>query len=205
MVILVVLAVVLVTSVRRIYENSTSITCLANLRQYKMAMDLYANDHDDELPPDGNGDANPTWYQAIERWNKEILPVYKLQCQANPDLDTINSTQENIYQRFTYSYNAYLGTLQFGRSKNTIKRAHVRNQREFPLFIEGKMHPVGRLVYHWSPGAGFDDRVGFWHNNHTRILFLDGHVEPYENSSEDKQIITDMYARLWIEYARPYP
>lgn len=204
--VLAILAGLLISTLSNSVQKSHAAKCVGNLRQYKIAWDLYANDNNGEFPPDGNGAPNPTWWQAIKSWNPDALPVHHLQCPANPDLNTINQTQEELFQRFTYSYNAHIGAYQIGgEEKQAMNRLQVKSQKDFPLFIDGKMVPeVGRLRYHWSPGNHFDS-AGFWHQNQAHLLFLDGHVETFSNTVEGKAALTQLWAKFWNDYAQPWP
>lgn len=210
--IMAILAAILVSSLRSIAEKGASAKCVSNLRQYHTAVDLYANDHQGDLPPDGNGATDPatgrrilTWWQTFKEWDPEVLPVDLLQCPSNPDLETINTTQEEVFQRFTYAYNGHLGAHPIGGAeRQSMHRSRVKSLHNFPLFIDASIVPsVGRLRYHWSPGRMAE--AGFWHQDQAHVVFLDGHVEAFHNSEEGHQALWDIWDQFWADYAQSQP
>jgi prepilin-type N-terminal cleavage/methylation domain-containing protein/prepilin-type processing-associated H-X9-DG protein len=174
----------------RIRATSQATTCRNNLRQWGMATILFAADHDDILPPEGESAPsesdlfNPAyqgWYiQLPEQMN---LPRYRDMpwrtnwtihpensiwiCPANSRRCNGSSKTNNL---FHYCLNDNVnGT---GVNNRPMQMANVRRPSQVVwLFDNGKLAAVAQQ----------NNVHSNLHNKGAQLLFLDGHVARFRN------------------------
>lgn len=172
-----VLAALLLPALRGAKQRAHAVACLNNLRQWGLATQLYAADHEDFLPPDGT--PNPTdtstnfgWYIQLPRvlelpryhdmpWrtNAAIEPGRSVWiCPANP-------RRSNGRNLFHYCLNEHVnGT---GDENQPVRLGSIPEPSRTVWLFDSKNLPA----------------VGFWNYVHTNLhlggaqfTFLDGHV-----------------------------
>lgn len=172
-----VLAALLLPALSSANQRAHAVACLNNLRQWGLATQLYAADHEDFLPPDGA--PNPTdsstnfgWYIQLPRvlglpryhdmpWrtNAAIEPGRSVWiCPANP-------RRSNGRNLFHYCLNEHVnGT---GDANQPVRLGSIPEPGRTVWLFDSKNLPA----------------VGFWNYVHTNLhlggaqfTFLDGHV-----------------------------
>jgi prepilin-type N-terminal cleavage/methylation domain-containing protein/prepilin-type processing-associated H-X9-DG protein len=172
-----VLAGLLLPALGRAKSKAQAIFCLNNLKQWGVATQMYAGDHDDFLPPDGtpNPDLNDTnvgWYIQLPavlslpryhdmRWrtNAGVSPGTSVWiCPAN-------KRRSNGRNLFHYCLNEHVnGTDENNRP---VRLGAISQPSAVVWLFDSKNLPA----------------VGFWnylhtnlHNGGAQLVFLDGHA-----------------------------
>lgn len=172
-----VLAGLLLPALSRAKSRAQAVACLNNLRQWGLATQLYAADHDDFLPPDGTpnpGDAatNTGWYIQLPR---ELgLPRYHdMPWRTNAALEPgrsvwicpANPRRSNGRNLFHYCLNEHVnGT---GADDHPVRLGTIPEPARVVWLFDTKNLPA----------------VGYWNFVHTNLhaggaqfSFLDGHA-----------------------------
>lgn len=113
-----ILASLLLPALSQAKTKARGITCLNNLRQWTLAMQLYAADHDDFLPPEGTGNSlNPQtgWYVALPK-QLGLGDYFQMPWRVNPSaplgrsiwICPANTNRSNGINLFHYCMNEHL-------------------------------------------------------------------------------------------------
>lgn len=175
--IIAVLASLLLPALGRAKGSAHGITCRNNLKQWGLATQLYAADHDDFLPPEGfaypfDAHTNTGWYIQLPR--ELSLPRYHdMEWRTNAGaalgstvwLCPANRRLSDGRNLFHYSLNRYVDGS--GSSDVPTKRSSIS-------------HPANVV---WLFDSRNELAVGRWlfvhtnlHSRGANFLFLDGHV-----------------------------
>jgi prepilin-type N-terminal cleavage/methylation domain-containing protein/prepilin-type processing-associated H-X9-DG protein len=178
--IIAILAALLLPALGRAKASAQAIACRNHLKQWGLATQLYACEHDDFLPPDGSASGSSTgsgWYIDLPRalglpdyaqmpWrtNAAIEPGNSLWiCPANPR----RSNGKNL---FHYCLNEHVNGIGTG---NQVKLTAIRQPvATVWLFDNGGLAPVAQEnnVHTNLHGGG------------AQFVFLDGHVARFRNT-----------------------
>lgn len=151
--IIAILAAILFPVFARAREKARQTSCLSNVKQMTLAGTMYAQDYDENLPPQYlNGRA---WYQLIEPYlkNEQIL-----RCPSSD------------YENYAYGWNRYVdpgystSLAQFDRPAETLLCADATG--------------AYRRVLYSSPGS--TTYVDPRHNEGANIGLMDGHAKWYQ-------------------------
>lgn len=175
-----VLATLVLPALNRAKQRGETVICLNNLRQWGLATQLYATDHDDYLPPDGtpnpgNNSTNFGWY--IQLPQQLGLPRYHdLPWRTNANATTgisvwicpANPRRSNGRNLFHYCLNAHVnGT---GDDDRPVRLGNLADVSSLVWLFDSKNLPA----------------VGYWGYTHTNLhqggaqfLFLDGHARKF--------------------------
>ena len=184
MAIVAVLAGLLLPALSRARGKAQTICCLNNLRQWGLATQLYATDHDDYLPPEGtpNPDASATnvgWYIQLPR--ELSLPRYhdmpwrtnaKATVTRSVWICPANRRRSNGRNLFHYCLNENInGT---GDENQPVRLAPLPAPASLVWLFDSKNLPA----------------VGSWSYVHTNLheagaqfTFLDGHAARFRNAA----------------------
>jgi prepilin-type N-terminal cleavage/methylation domain-containing protein/prepilin-type processing-associated H-X9-DG protein len=179
-----VLAALLLPVLNRARTKAQAVICLNNLRQWGLATQLYASDHNDHLPPEGTPNpgersTNSGWYIQLPiqlnlpryhempwRTNAEVHPGRSVWiCPSN----TRRSNGRNL---FHYCLNEYInGT---GDENRPVTLATTENPSSAVWLFDSKNLPA----------------VGYWGFVHTNLhggganfTFIDGHAERFRKEA----------------------
>jgi prepilin-type N-terminal cleavage/methylation domain-containing protein/prepilin-type processing-associated H-X9-DG protein len=201
--VLAIVASLLLPALSRAKDRGRAVFCLNNLRQWGLATQLYALDHDDFLPPEGTPNpgentTNSGWYIQLPRqlglpryhdlpWrtNAAIAPGWSVWiCPANP-------RRSNGRNLFHYCLNAHLnGT---GDDNRPVRLGSLSGHSQLVWLFDSKNLPA----------------VGYWGYTHTNLhqggaqfLFLDGHARRHPRAAywdeERNRGRTDNPALQWV-------
>jgi prepilin-type N-terminal cleavage/methylation domain-containing protein/prepilin-type processing-associated H-X9-DG protein len=177
--IIAIIAAMLLPALSRAKATSQAIACRNNLKQWGLATQLYATEHDDFLPQDGsaNGDSiNAGWYVDLP---KQIgLATYnEMPWRTNGAIDPGNSiwicpsnlrrsTGTNL---FHYCLNEHVNGTGTG---NQVKLSAIPQPVvTIWLFDNGGLAPVAQ-----------ENNVHTnLHNQGAQFVFLDGHAQRFRN------------------------
>ena len=181
--IIAVLASLLLPALGRAKGSARGITCLNNLKQWGLATQMYAADHDDFLPPEGF--ANPLASHTNSGWYIQLplqlgLPRYHdMAWRTNASAEVGNTVwicpanrrRSNGNNLFHYCLNEYVDGS--GTSDQPTRISAIRRPANVVWLFDSKNLPaIGR----WS----------FVHTNlhkgGAQFLFLDGHVARFRNT-----------------------
>ncbi len=178
--ILAVLASMLLSAAGRPIALARGVACRHHLREWGLATQLYAGDHDDKLPPEGvpnpsERHTNNGWYIQLPRQIQ--APRYHDQAwRSNPASPTgntpwlcpVNRRRSNGNNLFHYCLN---------------QNVDGTSDAEEPTRISNVPHPS---VTVWLFDSKNLPAVGSWNFPHTNLhsggahfLFLDGHVSRF--------------------------
>lgn len=177
MAVLGVLAALLLPALGSARHRAQSVACLNNLRQWGLATQLYAADHQDFLPPEGSPnptDSSTNWGWYIQLPRVLDLPRYHEQpWRTNPALAPgrsvwicpANPRRSNGRNLFHYCLNEHVnGT---GDENRPVRLGSIPEPGRTVWLFDSKNLPA----------------VGFWNYVHTNLhqggaqfVFLDGHT-----------------------------
>ncbi|MGE3312179.1 MAG: DUF1559 domain-containing protein [Limisphaerales bacterium] len=177
-----VLASLLLAAASRPLALARAVACRNHLRTWGLATQLYADDHDDRLPPEGF--PNPTERHTNQGWYVQLprqiqLPRYHDNpWRTNPAASTgntpwlcpANNRRSNGNNLFHYCLNQHVDGTSAGDSP--VTRNAIPEPSLTPWLFDSKNLPA----------------VGSWNFTHTNLhsggahfLFLDGHVNGYSS------------------------
>ncbi len=179
--IIAILASLLLPAVSKVKSKAHGITCLNNLRQWVVAMQLYVLDHDDYLPPEGTGttlNQQTGWYVALPKeiglgdyfqmpWRTNAAaPIGKSIwiCPANP-------RRSNGNNLFHYCMNEHVD--ETGENDHPVRFSSVPQTTSVVwLFDNGKL----------AARAQQNNVHTNIHEGGANFAFLDGHVQRFRNA-----------------------
>jgi prepilin-type N-terminal cleavage/methylation domain-containing protein/prepilin-type processing-associated H-X9-DG protein len=176
-----ILAAMLLPALNRAKARAQAISCRNNLKQWGLATQLYATDHEDFLPKDGSASGSSTdegWYIDLPR--ALGLPTYaEMRWRTNAAIDPGNSIwicpsnprRSNGNNLFHYCLNENVnGT----GSDNQVKLTSIRQPSAMVwLFDNGGLAPVAQQ----------NNVHTNLHNQGAQFVFLDGHVQRFRNTA----------------------
>ena len=178
-----ILAAILLPALTRAKGSARGVTCLNNLRQWGLATQLYAADHEDLLPPEGF--ANPTdshtntgWYIQLPR--EMGLPRYHdMEWRTNGAAEVgqtvwicpANRRRSNGKNLFHYCLNQYVDGS--GSTDLPTKLSALSNPSVVVWLFDSKNLPaIGRWSFVHTN----------LHNAGAHFVFLDGHAARFRAS-----------------------
>jgi type II secretory pathway pseudopilin PulG len=178
--ILAILAALLLPALARAKEKAKAIFCRNNLKQWALATQLYATDHDDYLPKDGSASGSSTdagWYVDLPK-EMSLRTYAEMPWRTNAGIDPgtsiwicpSNPRRSNGKNLFLYCLNEHVNGIGAG---NQVKITRIpQPTATIWLFDNGGLAPVAQennvhTNLH-SRGAQFD--------------FLDGHAARFRNT-----------------------
>jgi len=187
-----ILTALLLSALHRVKAASQTTTCRNNLRQWGAATQLYAADHEDLLPPEGDSAptetqlANPGyrgWYiQLPEQMN---LPRYRdMPWRTNWTIHPENSiwicpansrrcnASKNTNNLFHYCLNEHVNGTGTNDNNHSMQMANIRRPSQVVwLFDNGGLAAV----------AQWGNVHSNLHNQGAQFVFLDGHVARFRS------------------------
>ncbi len=172
-----VLAGLLLPALGRAKAQGRRVFCLNNLRQWGLATQLYATDHDDYLPPEGSPNPGPSatnvgWYIQLPRVLD--LPPYATQpWRTNPAVNPgrclwicpANPRRSNGRNLFHYCLNQHVnGT---GRRNRPVRLGAVPHPATLVWLFDTRRLP--------AVGGGSYVHTNL-HQGGAQFTFLDGHT-----------------------------
>ncbi len=198
--IIAILAAMLLSALSGAKAKAQAICCRNNLKQWGLATQLYATDHEYFLPKDGSASGSSTnegWYVDLPR--EMNLPIYaEMPWRTNASIDPgksvwicpSNPRRSNGKNLFHYCLNEHVNGLGTG---NQIKLTSIRQPTVTVwLFDNGGLAPVAQ-----------ENNVHTTiHNRGAQFVFLDGHVARFRNTEywdfKTNKGITNNPALVWF-------
>ena len=196
--IIAILAAILFPVFARAREKARQTSCLNNVKELALGVQMYVQDYDERMPahfrsvataiamPDGSG----SW--TYSPWAHQIYPyVMNVQIYACP------SSQEEFtftnWTSYNYSWNYY------GNGPSDRKIATFTHPAELLILVDGGSYianpfaaPGANPTLKTNPGGHYYiDAVKAWHNDGCNIAFADGHAKWLDYS----KVISD--TALW--------
>lgn len=176
--IIAILASILLPSLSRAKSFAKSSQCISNLRQWGLALHLYASDNNDWMPPEGSGNAisgGMGWYVALPRTlGVATYPEMPWRTNAaaaltrSPFLCPSNTNRSNGNNLFHYCLNLHID--EAGDSDHPVRLGTVpQPTRVVWLFDNGKK----------AARAQQNNVHTNLHRAGANISFIDGHVRRF--------------------------
>ena len=182
-----VLASLLLSVFARVQASGRSVQCVSNLRQWGVALNLYANDHNGDLPRRGQGVQPLFQIQRPEDWFN-ALPPYVGQPSLQDAIQAGNAPKPGDHSIFVcpaaaastsgqyflpYAMNMYLSPWI---RPVPHRRLEIDNPIQLVFLADG---PVA-----WS--SAVPSKMGYSvqarHSGRANICFVDGHVASFEGT-----------------------
>ncbi|MGZ8900714.1 MAG: DUF1559 family PulG-like putative transporter [Limisphaerales bacterium] len=202
--IIAILAALILPALNKAKAQARSIVCLNNLKQWGYAMQMYATENDDYLPPEGTGTSlnkQTGWYVALPKqigmgnyfdmpWHTNANAPLGMSiwiCPSNP-------RRSNGNNLFHYCMNEHID--ETGDKDRPVRLGSVPNpSRVVYLFDNGKL----------AARAQQNNVHTNIHNRGANINFLDGHVRRFANREywdfKNNRGRTNNSALLWRPWA----
>jgi type II secretion system protein G len=184
--IIAILAAILFPVFARAREKARQTSCLSNVKQLALGLDMYMTDADDTFPPAVYG--TPTLSQC---WTTmELLAPYLKsaqieRCPSDPDGSVYFAMGPSLIPgtaRYSYGWNKALMAYRLSiMPMGTIRTlAEVPYPSETTTFFDGHMRGMG--VY-----------TAFRHNGGANVAFVDGHAKWYGATQPPRGCGEDYY------------
>ena len=176
--------------------------CLSNFQQFAIALQLYAQDHDDRLPPNADGRETPPESRWVNGWlgvpgpdctnlahlRQSVLAPYLAgevaawRCPASRPVTVAGITQPRVR---TLSLNGFLGSPVDSPAVTTFGRlGQIRHPAGTYTFVDEREATIndGSFALQWDfdparPAAWLlRDKPGTRHQSSAVLAFGDGHV-----------------------------
>ncbi len=208
------LSLLLLPTLRQMRASSDVTGCLNNLRQFGIAFQAYANDHNSLLPrtdiPAANGSFTQWPYlldqyigvnfeQAVKR--EAAYRATAFWCPAEKEF--IHPTLGKV--PYTYAMNRQLNERLNG-AKAYIRRTEVRNPSRYVVMADGYFD---RTIFTDLRSKMLSmTRMTRRHDGHPNFLYADGHVAPFTEEiygvSDAEGRTNPLYQSLWnAHYTAP--
>jgi prepilin-type N-terminal cleavage/methylation domain-containing protein/prepilin-type processing-associated H-X9-DG protein len=206
--IIAVLAALLLPALHRSKKQADAAYCLNNLKQWGLAVHLYAAEHNDALPPEGF--ANPLPQHTNTGWYVQLpqmlgLPRYhdmpwRTNAGADPGrcvwICPSNPRRSNGNNLFHYCLNGYIDGS--GATDRTVTLASIPRASAVVYLFDSKNLP--------AVGSGSNRPWNFVHTNlhggGAQFLFLDGRCARFRNleywNFETNQGLTNNPGLVWL-------
>lgn len=174
------LASLVLPALARTRQGAGRVSCLANLRQWGLATQLFAGDHDDRLPPDGA----PNGISRADAWYTELPPAIGERPYPEQGAWRTNASGPRPRTVWLCPVNPRRsdGRMLFHYALN--RRVNGSGRRTLPVRL-GLVPQPDRTV--WLFDNGGRAAVAAENNVHTNLhqggaqfLFLDGHVARFK-------------------------
>lgn len=189
--IIAILAAMLLPALGKAREKARQTSCISNIRQIGLALELYTNDHNDHIPNINIPNDNAPYYSTsipiihMNMMGRQLtlglgrlvqqyqLPASVFGCPANAQR-TPGYVQENW------------------NSKGTVQTAYIYRETD-ENFQPMKSHPdnQGRaMLMDFCCRAGTGTNIIAHNYNSVNVLYADGHVQTLKNKAEAGALYT---------------
>ncbi len=200
-----VLAGLLLPAVSAARGRARTAACASNLRQFALALPLYAQDHADRLPPDADGRAEALGARWVEGWlglpgpdctntlylRQSLLAPYLggavglWQCPASRGPVVLGTSR--LPRVRTVSLNGFLGSPVDSPAATTYRKLGeiIRpGPAQMLSFVDERVETIndGSFALQWAfdalrpEGWVLRDKPGVRHRGGANLAFADGHV-----------------------------
>lgn len=199
-----ILASLVLSGVTVAKARARTATCGSNLRQFGLALHLYANDFDDRLLPNADGRTNRLGEKWVEGWlgvngpdctnllylKRSLIAPYLQETKLwrCPSIRPVTERGRTMDRVRTLSLNCFMGSPVDSPAASTY--ANIASvQRPGPAeaigFIEERADTIndGSFALQWDFRQSFPDdwmlrdKPAVLHRNGGNVSFIDGHVE----------------------------
>lgn len=195
--IIAILAGMLLPALNQARAKAHQTSCLSNLKQFGILINLYTDDYDDDLPWAGRA-WNDQWYQEISPYIGGIAKLNNLVCESGKEeISQENTELSDGTVETNYMYPKRLGWHDFASTPDhgPQKRNRVQSPSQAAIMIDGKCESSNRIAFNFVLGNIPDtNHADYRHQGACNTLFVDGHVE----SVRSPWSLGD-YSVLWVQ------
>ena len=169
-----VLAAMLLPSLQNAREKSRQATCINNLKQMALAIQMYAYDYDGWLPPTRYA-WNNWWFQRIADYTG-LSQLQNMVCPSGRKEILVSGSFSS-----NYVYNSYAGDYSNFPGINSYdpeKMDQISNPSKAAIIMDGANMTYNTIGFgvNW-PSPLYPTFVDYRHSGGINVLFMDGHVE----------------------------
>lgn len=194
--IIVVLAALIIPTIKNSVEGSRSTKCVSNLRQIYTAAAAWSNDNDGNIVP-VFFPWDPNSASSLKNWTGLLAPY--LGRTSTNEFTSANDLPVAVCPsepgKFGYGYNyLYLSWIQPARERYQLKRqVSVYRPSETVMFVDShNSSDPNRAFSNWRPFVRSPETASwqaaylpsFRHRSHANVLWLDGHVSAESANSD---------------------
>ena len=175
---------ILMPALPSVREGGRQVFCTNNLRQIGLALLMYADDHDDYMPSDGeqqDGLIKP-WHWMIGSYLDVDESVLNNGTEEGKDIFLCPSAPKDVdyfnreYTGCQYAYNAAVaGGVWFGDGEWT-RLSTILNPSETVMVCDCS---VNQAINSFLTISMDKDAVGYWHSGGANFLTVGGSVKKY--------------------------
>ncbi len=241
---------ILLPALQRVNEQAKEMVCRANLRQYGIAQAIYLDDfdgqypnawtslmgtespysgysrfcrwHDAKYPPGSSSSLTGPFWPYLKDKKVHLCPSFKVLSKYQGEVHEGHDRSIPVIPQYSYSMNAYLGSLTGAAGGGVLKLAQVtRSKAEVFFFSEENMWQRPGCVWVLNDNALCPDGRDWFATFHTaprmdldsgtaNAVFVDAHVEEVrsalgKDTSDTSQMEFGRFEKFGWPHAKPYP
>lgn len=194
--IIAILAALLLPVLSRAKAMAHGIKCVNNAKQLQLAWQMYADDHQQQLPNVGGWcRGNFTDPPGPDNTNLDLLR----NGQLGPYLvntDVYKCPGDKSANVRSFAMNNHMNGICFDNAGLVFKKdTSITQPSEFFVFIDEDIRTINDPLFRVDMSSGIGDRPASYHNRKGTLSFADGHVETHRwsgaNSAADREWLRD--------------
>lgn len=215
--IIAILAGMLLPALSKAKATAQGIKCMGNIKQLQLAWQMYADDNDSKLVPNGGwcrgffskpdkvppspDNTNTALLRQGRLWNYiGAEGVYKCPSDKNPKNPVVRSYAMNNHMNGR-TWRGASGESGPGLGVVFKKEGQIRKPSQFFVFLDEDRESINDSLFRVDvhPFAHTMDKPAKYHNNGGRLSFADGHAEAHRWASggtKEERMRQDL---LWLK------
>lgn len=197
--IIVILAAMLLPALNKARDKAKASSCISNMKQISLALDMYQNDNRDLYPEVQGGASFTGWTSQL--YDHKYIPNYgTMVCPSRaPYSDARNKVAADVYWEMAYLTYGMGNTYYTGAADRECinsKKAFAPSRSEVILDSVNLNPPAWVNTHGFSPEKAVQtlvarkhlgsstEAVELRHNKKTNVVFMDGHIAALGSADE---------------------